>query len=216
MTPRPDRCCGAGGHTPRGVLSIDFLLIDDRPALVSGGHDGAVRCWDAETGEQVREFLGHSWSVWGVAAGCLDGSPVVVSGSRGQDRPGLEYRHRRVHKNPGGIYRTDMGRRVWRARRRSGSGCGQHGPDGLAVGPALRGAVAPFHRAFARRPLRQIHAGQGRASDFRLRSRRYGAHLGSRLRRDALTGSRGTATASGGSRRALSTTASSLQPPVTT
>jgi WD40 repeat protein len=41
--------------------------MPDEKMLASSGADGAIKLWDAGTGELVRSFVGHSKEVWGIA-----------------------------------------------------------------------------------------------------------------------------------------------------
>ncbi|MGQ0717790.1 MAG: hypothetical protein ACT4NP_10855 [Pseudonocardiales bacterium] len=55
--------------------------IDGTPSLVTGGDDGTVRRWDAETGQQLGPPLrSGGGAVWGMTVARLpSGSPIVVS-----------------------------------------------------------------------------------------------------------------------------------------
>jgi WD40 repeat protein/MinD-like ATPase involved in chromosome partitioning or flagellar assembly len=52
------------GHSS-AVTGVAFS--PDGRRLLSGGADGTLRLWDAESGQEIRAFAGHQGSVWSVA-----------------------------------------------------------------------------------------------------------------------------------------------------
>jgi WD40 repeat protein len=71
------------GHSG-SVDSVAVGRLCGRDVIVSGGWDGTVRVWDAETGEpavKIGVLTGHSNYVTSVAVGRLCGREVIVSGS---------------------------------------------------------------------------------------------------------------------------------------
>ena len=68
-------------HTGR-VLSVAIGRAGDRDVIVSGSEDGAVRVWDAATGQPVGQPpTGHTGGVAAVAVGRAGNRDVIVSGS---------------------------------------------------------------------------------------------------------------------------------------
>jgi WD40 repeat protein len=69
------------GRHSLAATAVAFAKIDGRSVAVSGSIDGAVRLWDARTGEQIGRALEERQRIAAVAVGRVDGSVVVVSGS---------------------------------------------------------------------------------------------------------------------------------------
>jgi hypothetical protein len=63
------------------VRVVRFAQIGEQLVVVSGGHDGVARVWEAHTAELIGEFTGHGDAKLSMLAiGELDGRPVVASG----------------------------------------------------------------------------------------------------------------------------------------
>ncbi|MGW1109006.1 hypothetical protein [Streptomyces sp. NPDC002540] len=68
-------------HT-NAVCAVATVVVDGRPAIVSGSRDKTVRVWDLTTGQQVGEpLIGHTGWAWAVATAVVDDRPVAVTGS---------------------------------------------------------------------------------------------------------------------------------------
>ena len=123
------------GHT--GIVNaVAVGRAGDREVIVSAGHDGTVRVWDAITGQPAGPPLtGHTGGVYAVAVGRAGDREVIISGGhdgmvrvwdavtgralRRPDRP-----HRRGGRGGGGPGRGPRGDHL-RRRRRDGAGLGR-------------------------------------------------------------------------------------------
>jgi WD40 repeat protein len=56
--------------------------VAGRPALVSASADCTIRMWDAEQGQPVRWFIGHSAAVTGLSLVRVGGRDLLASTSR--------------------------------------------------------------------------------------------------------------------------------------
>src|SRR5438094_974842 len=71
---------GPSSHpSHRGYLATSALSPDGKK-LATGGLDGIVRVWDADTGEFLRALVGHNSYVYGLAWS-PDGTVLASAGS---------------------------------------------------------------------------------------------------------------------------------------
>ncbi|MCC6493871.1 MAG: protein kinase, partial [Pirellulales bacterium] len=117
------------GH-PAGVLSVTFSPRGEK--IVSTARDGAVRLWNAATGNSEQALFGHSGPVW-AAAFSSDGQRIVTAGDdatvrlwqAGDDQPRIYRGHEgpvyAVAFAPAGNWIASAGRdrdiHVWKADR---------------------------------------------------------------------------------------------------
>jgi WD40 repeat protein len=68
-------------NTGRPVWAVAVGWVGERQVIVSGGTDGTVRIWDADTGQPIHELTGHTSAVTAVALGRVGSREMIVSGS---------------------------------------------------------------------------------------------------------------------------------------
>jgi len=58
---------------------LDVLYGPDETTIISATNDGSITEWNLETGEKVRQFVGHDGPVWSLDLG--PGNRSMASGS---------------------------------------------------------------------------------------------------------------------------------------
>jgi WD40 repeat protein/serine/threonine protein kinase len=62
-------------------IPLGGVFSPDNQYLLTGGRDNILRLWDVNTGELVREFVGHTNTIWGLALAFSPDGRTILSGS---------------------------------------------------------------------------------------------------------------------------------------